>query len=413
MSRPNTTRLCKIASALIAGCCLPTSTIAQVPCHYEIAAVIQGPNCPITGLTGAVGLYISPNGRYVCGYYPACDDSGDRAFLYDVQTTQFTTLPVPPGISNVYPSDVNDTPWVVGTMGGTAGDFAFVFNHNTGQYTAMIPPAVNAGTSRLNSINAVGVACGGRAISAAPLMSNAFVWTPQSGVTDLGLIKGQSNDAVDISGSGWMAGNIAGGQTPYIRSRGQVTFIETPPDSETYVTAVNDQNLVVGRVSHFTPSFTTHAFTWQSGLFVELPSLPGDNRSFADDVNNAGLVVGSSMFVTSSTSYHACIWASGIPYKVASMVSSAGGNVFDEVVAISDQNWIIVDGIVLGAGSAVFVMRPSSFAPGDVTGDCRINIDDLLSVINQWGVGNSSADLNHDGLVNIDDLLIVINNWSQ
>jgi hypothetical protein len=55
--------------------------------------------------------------------------------------------------------------------------------------------------------------------------------------------------------------------------------------------------------------------------------------------------------------------------------------------------------------------------PGDVTGDGVVNIDDLLEVINTWGLCTPScpADVSPppdgDGLVNIDDLLFVINNW--
>ena len=56
-------------------------------------------------------------------------------------------------------------------------------------------------------------------------------------------------------------------------------------------------------------------------------------------------------------------------------------------------------------------------APGDITEDGAVNVDDLLTVINLWGncpdpPAKCPADLNDDGTVNVDDLLIVINNWS-
>jgi hypothetical protein len=52
----------------------------------------------------------------------------------------------------------------------------------------------------------------------------------------------------------------------------------------------------------------------------------------------------------------------------------------------------------------------------DITQDGSVNIDDLLAVINSWGVcqpppAACAADLDGNGIVNIDDLLAVINNF--
>jgi hypothetical protein len=52
----------------------------------------------------------------------------------------------------------------------------------------------------------------------------------------------------------------------------------------------------------------------------------------------------------------------------------------------------------------------------DVTpngGNGVVDIDDLLTIINNWGLGSGNpADVTGDGSVNIDDLLAVINGWS-
>ena len=45
--------------------------------------------------------------------------------------------------------------------------------------------------------------------------------------------------------------------------------------------------------------------------------------------------------------------------------------------------------------------------------DGRVNIDDLLYVISQWGQPGGPADTNHDNIVNIDDLLAVIAAWGM
>jgi hypothetical protein len=50
-------------------------------------------------------------------------------------------------------------------------------------------------------------------------------------------------------------------------------------------------------------------------------------------------------------------------------------------------------------------------------GDARINIDDLLNIINYWGtcaepcMPDCLADIDGNCVVNIDDLLEVINHW--
>ena len=47
----------------------------------------------------------------------------------------------------------------------------------------------------------------------------------------------------------------------------------------------------------------------------------------------------------------------------------------------------------------------------DINGDGIVNVSDLLTIIDQWGLTNSPADVNDDGTVNVSDLLIVIGNW--
>jgi hypothetical protein len=51
----------------------------------------------------------------------------------------------------------------------------------------------------------------------------------------------------------------------------------------------------------------------------------------------------------------------------------------------------------------------------DVTGNGAVDIDDLLSVINNWGVSGVGipADVNQSGAVDIEDLLAVINAWGS
>jgi hypothetical protein len=57
--------------------------------------------------------------------------------------------------------------------------------------------------------------------------------------------------------------------------------------------------------------------------------------------------------------------------------------------------------------------------PPDITGDLIVDVDDLLYVINSWGLCDNPQDCPADiappgqgnGVVNVDDLLAVVNGW--
>lgn len=56
----------------------------------------------------------------------------------------------------------------------------------------------------------------------------------------------------------------------------------------------------------------------------------------------------------------------------------------------------------------------SQCAPADITGNDLVDVDDLLWVINDWGMKESEADIappGGDNSVDVDDLLLVINQW--
>jgi hypothetical protein len=47
----------------------------------------------------------------------------------------------------------------------------------------------------------------------------------------------------------------------------------------------------------------------------------------------------------------------------------------------------------------------------DISGNDVVNIEDLLTVIEEWGVDGGPADVNHDGIVDVADVLAVIAAW--
>lgn len=392
---------------------LCTSNVpAQVPCRYDVSAIIQGPNCGITGPAGAFGTGISPNGRWVCGYYPVCDGSAHwRAFLFDTQTQQFTTLPLPPGATTTYAWDVNDTPWVVGTSGK-----GFVYDFNAGQYIALIPALAPNGSCDLNAINANGVACGTRTIQNSPNRTNAIIWSLKSGVTDLGLVNGLNTSGVDLNDNGSVTGTMVvnGVTTPFLWHHGEFTSLETLAGLNSAPQAIADDAEIVGSSlvpnPNPPPSSNHHAFAWSQGTIRDLGTLPGYTRSEALAMGPNGLIVGWSL--TPSVDYRAVIWYQRAIIDLTPQTTLPSGSFLEIAVGISQIGTLVVDGRYLGQ-SATFILVPIDSPPqGDITDDCRVGMDDLLLVINEWALTNSPADITDDQIVNVDDLMIVIENWT-
>jgi hypothetical protein len=51
--------------------------------------------------------------------------------------------------------------------------------------------------------------------------------------------------------------------------------------------------------------------------------------------------------------------------------------------------------------------------PSDINGDGVTDVNDLLSVINNWGQLGGAADINKDGIVDVNDMLATINGWGN
>jgi probable HAF family extracellular repeat protein len=128
------------------------------------------------------------------------------------------------------------------------------------------------------------------------LVSAAFIWTKNAGMTSLGTLPGgDASEASDINNAGSVVGFSS------IKSAGKHAFLWTsgtgmqdlgtlPGDTNSQAYRINNPGNVIG--SSMGPD-VTHAFLWTpSGGVQNLGTLGGDSSAL--DLNNNGDVVGTS-----------------------------------------------------------------------------------------------------------------------
>lgn len=92
---------------------------------------------------------------------------------------------------------------------------------------------------------------------------------------------------------------------------------------------------------------------------------------------------------------------------------------YDFGVTLGDDQYIYVIGGMTTSGPTATVERLYTGAvpalPGDINGDCAVDIDDLNALLGAWattvGVGSPLDPANDDGFVDADDLNLVLANW--
>jgi uncharacterized membrane protein len=383
-----------------------------VPCKYSISATIVAPPGPLTS-SPTYGNAISPNGRYVVGTYNPSGFGNDRAFWFDVQTQQFTPLPSLPGTIASRAYDVSDAGLVVGTIAIPA-DKGFIFSIASGQYT-LLEPIHPQGVCEVTGITSKGVVCGTRSIGSKtdPVFpKTAFIWTAADGFTDLGVVSGWSTFAVDIAEDGVAAVSVGFGLESHRWDGISLASVGTVVGAGGMTpNAIAETGHLVGAASfNQGGQFWAQAFEFRDGALRGLPVLNRDYRSCtAIAVNSSGLVAGGCR--STSGQWMPSAWVSGQIIDLRQRFPTVANLSYEAVAAVADSGTLVCRGMSNGSVVA-FVLQPLPATPGDTNCDERIDIDDLMLVIVDWGKRDSFADVNHDGIVNVDDLILVINHWT-
>ena len=405
---------------LVVAAALSLTSPASSKCNYTVTVIPemdcglwQSPIHPIAINISGVVLLVGDD----------CSNGNARSFWWQEGLKELQPIPMPPGVISLRASDISDDGLVVGGMGGLSpvGELGFVFDLNTQQFIAQIP-APAGGDLELTAINQTGFACGLRKTNASdPNSSTAIIYEIATGeLIDLGKLGGDSSTAVAINNLNTVTGIVIMKGLPqgFLWQEGEIAILQSLFGYSSGPSAMNDAQTIAGGASFLIanwPFQSTVACQWKDGQLTNLGLVRGDTDSVCRDINDAGVIVGTSRFLSMSTTiWRGVIWVDGQLYELTNLVAGMPANTtIDVVYAINDVGQIVGYSHTPGQQNdvATVVLTPIAES-GDITGDCTVDVDDLLRVINEWGDSNSAADLDESGTVDVSDLMIVIENWT-
>lgn len=139
--------------------------------------------------------------------------------------------------------------------------------------------------------------------------AHGILWTPRTGLLDLGSISPASNFSVAqaINSSGVIAGYSTYDYPPNLNSHAVLWIHQHVIDLGTLPNSLNSQAMGINNSGQVVGFSVPHAFLWsQTGGMIDLGTLPGGGYSQALAINALGEVVGYSD--ASDGSWHGFTW---------------------------------------------------------------------------------------------------------
>ena len=234
----------------------------------------------------------------------------------------------------------------------------------------------------------------------------------------LGTVSSRATAISDTGqGVGWMGSGFFIDGEAYIWEDGVVTPLGPIAGGFfSIANAINNSGKVAGSGLVAADGFNqTRGFLWEDGRMIDLPPLPGLLRSGAADVNDLRQVVGVSWSSVDNPSATAgFIWQNGVMTNLNDLIPPGAGVHINGASAINNAGQIAGTAGTPEATMAV-LLTPVNVRVGDLDGDCRVRVPDLLTLLAAWGRcsrrSGCGGDLNNDGTVNQLDLVLLIENW--
>jgi len=174
-------------------------------------------------------------------------------------------------------------------------------------------------------------------------------------------------------------------------------------------TAINASSQIVGIFA--VSSSASHAFLYSANgdqTVHDLGALASGDYSQAQAINSAGQVVGCSNLAVNGLSDHAFVYtSSGGMTDLNSLIPPGSGWDLEQATGINDSGWIVGYGSNSAGATHAFLLRH----PADANGDGMVDINDLTTVLNNYGktgMAWSQGNLTGDATVDINDLTQVL-----
>ena len=427
MSNRNNRRLILALAGLATGVLAVSNVVcAQMPCQYEVTAIIQPPECPPFGIPPTIGRGISepidgglPN---VVGYYLSCAIGPNTAFVWIGNENRFTTLDFQISTSQSQANGISDDGTrIVGTADvvgeGTRG---FLFD---GEVLTIIPPANDGTFSDAQTVNTDQVTGTTSISNRPPFHHNAFVWQDEV-MTLIEPTFGPRSSAADIDAAGaavgWMGAAVGIDSHAFLFENGRVSDLGLAPGTfATWAKGVNNlgEVLVRGEFEEKDPTDRINgSFLLRDGKFIDLGQLPGYDVIAGIDLNDRSQIVGLQRAVQSSNEPDiGFIWQDRVIRNLNDLIPPESGLWIKRAEAINQAGQITGRGTDAMFDIVAFVLSPVEPALGDLNGDCEVGVRDLLILLASWGpcddCDNCLADLDDNCIVGVSDLLILLGNW--
>lgn len=403
-------------------------------CSYEVLAVIEGAPCGFGG-TVPINLFGLNDDLLVVGREGACPDLVGRPVYWSPETG--LVRPEPPVLGDLYNAfyDVNASGLMVGTFDFDGPlSLGVVYDGTAWTFLSSSP---DGGECTVRYVNDAGVVAGHRDVEVEPgvTIRAAFRWTAAGGYEDLvgdplagrRTVTGLAPDGTVLGYEGFQTGD----KVPFLwHPDGSVTMPETPQPGE-------DGRLSIGRLNalgEYGVGVRDADGQWDVGLmtvagFLRL-DVAKEEEQYASHVSifalaANGMAGGRPVYTDLPSPFFRSGWIShryGRTVRIRELVVETerpvlGGPAFmgptavlPEVRDISPNGDIVAWGD-LPSGTVGVVLRPVSPRPGDLTGDCRVTLADVLRILERWGQTPVFADPDDDGRVGFGDLLVLLAHW--
>jgi hypothetical protein len=356
----------------------------------------------------AFGRAINAHGTIVgeasCGLGPS------RAFIWRMNQP-FQWIPTPTGTSSSWARAINDDGWVVGRLsGGSASGNGFAWHEGTGEFHLIASP-FGGGAILPRGINAEGVIVGDLTVLNQPGVTplQGFIWqagklTRLEELYDLG---GRVHVPTAIDDRGTITGYFLGGDggtaaaRPFLIKDGTLHEFDPFPDgwNGTVPGALLHDGVFLSESweNPDMPQIKVAAYGNESGFMGQVETSKSYRRVAPLSGNAFGDAVGARMDLNGVS--ETIVIRRGVLHVLRGLTVGPQHGDVGVAYGISSNGQIT---------SALRHLVPAPPPLGDLSHNCRRDLDDLPLMLAQWGPGGSPADLNGDERVDIQDLLILL-----